>query len=78
MIYKNICINKDLLLNLGFKMRYNITNESCFSKKSIIVYLYPEYITVLITLNDRYDHKLFKLDQLKELIHYVKESDSNK
>lgn len=78
MISKNICISKGLLLGLGFKMRYNLKNESCFSKKDLIVYLYPEYIAVLFRLSTHYDHKLFKLDKLGEFIQYVKGMYNNK
>lgn len=74
MISKDICINTDLLLDFEFKMRYKLKNESCFSKKNVVVYLYSDYIVVLVRLCDHFDHELFKLNQLKEFIQYVKKS----
>lgn len=79
MISKDICISKDLLLGLGFETMYNlkIYAESCFRKNNVIVYLYPKYITVLVTIEGYYDHKLFYPNQLKEFISYVKKAHSN-
>lgn len=69
MLSKRICINENLILNLGFTR-----GSGFFYKKSIKVYLFPNFIYVFENYKPNRTCN-FNIDQVREFIKYIKDYD---
>lgn len=73
MLSERICINENLILNLGFKLDFTRADFICFTKNNLILYLYSNHIDIVVEYC--YGCTTFQLNKLKEFLRYIKSNE---